>query len=55
LPVFLFVWAGVVSYSRIYLGVHFPLDVLMGTFMGIVIGKAGVYIFRRIIHKKKEI
>ena len=55
LPVFLFVWAGVVSYSRSYLGVHFPLDVLMGTFMGIVIGKAGVYIFRRIIHKKKEI
>jgi len=55
LPVFLFVWAVVVSYSRIYLGVHFPLDVLMGTFMGIVIGKAGVYIFRKISHKKKEI
>jgi putative membrane-associated phospholipid phosphatase len=55
LPVFLFVWAGVVSYSRIYLGVHFPLDVLMGTFMGIIIGKAGVYAFRKISHKKKEI
>ncbi len=55
LPVFLFVWAGVVSYSRIYLGVHFPLDVLMGTFMGIVIGRAGVYAFRKISYKKKEI
>lgn len=30
----LFVWAALVSYSRIYLGVHFPGDVVVGAFVG---------------------
>ncbi len=32
------VWAILCSYSRIYLGVHFPLDILCGTICGILIG-----------------
>lgn len=32
----LFLWAFIVSYSRIYLGVHYPLDILVGAFVGIV-------------------
>lgn len=32
------VWAFLVSYTRIYLGVHYPLDVLCGAILGIVIG-----------------
>lgn len=31
-------WAMTVSYSRIYLGVHFPLDILMGAIVGILLG-----------------
>jgi len=31
-------WAAVVSYSRIYLGVHYPGDVICGTALGILIG-----------------
>lgn len=35
---FLMIWALVVAYSRIYIGVHFPLDVLTGTIIGIFLG-----------------
>ncbi len=33
-------WAVVVSYSRIYLGVHYPGDILAGTIAGILVGLA---------------
>lgn len=30
----LFLWAGVISYSRIYLGVHYPADIVCGALLG---------------------
>lgn len=36
----LLVWAALISYSRIYLGVHFPLDVICGGLIGLVLGLA---------------
>ncbi|WKN44432.1 phosphatase PAP2 family protein [Tunicatimonas pelagia] len=32
-----FAWAGVVSYTRIYVGVHYPLDILIGAILGAAI------------------
>ena len=34
----LFVWALITSYSRIYLGVHFPGDIVCGALLGLFIG-----------------
>ncbi len=34
----LFLWAAIIGYSRIYLGVHYPLDVIGGALLGITIG-----------------
>lgn len=34
---FLIVWALLVGYSRIYIGVHFPADVITGFFLGTII------------------
>lgn len=33
-----FFWAVFVSYSRIYLGVHFPLDIVFGASVGFLLG-----------------
>ncbi len=31
-------WASLISYSRIYLGVHYPADVACGAILGLIIG-----------------
>jgi len=41
----LFVWASITSYSRIYLGVHFPGDILCGALLGSVVGFLVYYLY----------
>ena len=35
---FLFVWAAIYSYSRVYVGVHFLADIVIGTMIGLLVG-----------------
>jgi undecaprenyl-diphosphatase len=47
----LVLWASLVSYSRIYLGAHYPLDVIVGALVGSV-GAWGLFIiYERLIKK----
>ncbi|MBN1415528.1 MAG: phosphatase PAP2 family protein [Bacteroidales bacterium] len=39
---FILLWASLVSYSRIYLGVHYPGDIVCGALLGALLGY-GVY------------
>lgn len=41
------VWVALVCYSRIYLGSHFPSQILFGIVLGLLIGWAGTLIARR--------
>jgi len=50
LPI-LILWALVVSYSRIYIGVHFPLDILTGMFFGSVYGLIFYYLLKIVLNK----
>lgn len=42
-----FLWAGLISYAQIYVGVHYPLDVLAGTFIGLVMGYVGAKLYSK--------
>jgi len=35
---FFFVWAGVIAFAQIYVGVHYPLDIVGGTIIGLISG-----------------
>ena len=54
LPHFLFVWATIVAYSRVYLGMHFPGDIIIGAIMGILLALFFGTLAKKVI-KKSEV
>ena len=54
LKIVFFALAAVVSYSRVYDGVHYPTDVLAGGLMGILWGLLFAKIARRVISSGKQ-
>ena len=49
----LFAWAIIVSYSRIYVGVHFPTDIIFGGFIGALLPLI-LFPIITFIHQKKS-
>ncbi len=37
-PSLFFVWAFSISYAQMYIGVHYPIDILCGTIIGLAVG-----------------
>lgn len=50
-----FLWALIPSYAQIYVGVHFPTDILGGIFVGLMLGYLIGFAFNRIVLKYWEI
>lgn len=48
--IFAFLWAILVSYSRIYLGVHFPGDIFAGSILGILLAHLVYFLYRKFIN-----
>lgn len=55
IPYFLCGWAMIVSYSRIYLGVHYPLDILTGILLGSISGYGFYKLFQQFNLQKIKI
>ena len=60
--VFLFFWATLIVYSRVYLGVHYPMDIICGATLGALVGiicynlkvRTVVYVEQRIEERKAK-
>lgn len=47
----LLIWAAFISYSRVYLGVHFPLDILCGSALGLILAGLNFRLYSWILKK----
>ncbi|MBR9919207.1 MAG: phosphatase PAP2 family protein [Bacteroidetes bacterium] len=43
----LFIWAGIIAWAQVYVGVHYPLDVLAGALLGTIIGWLCAWLFSK--------
>ena len=50
---YLFLWALLLSYSRIYVGVHYPGDILAGAVIGCILGILFYYFYLKLPEKLK--
>src|SRR5690606_21196231 len=49
----LILWASFICYTRIYLGVHYPADILAGSLLGTTIGFSVYKLFKYLVLKER--
>jgi undecaprenyl-diphosphatase len=50
----IFIWAIIMSYTRIYLGVHYPGDIIAGALVGILCGWPGFKFFQWLREQREK-
>jgi undecaprenyl-diphosphatase len=45
----LYLWAASIALGQVYVGVHYPFDVLMGAFLGVIIGNIVAKTYLRVL------
>lgn len=43
----LLLWAATIAYGQVYVGVHYPLDVIAGALLGSLVGSLVAYVYRQ--------
>ena len=54
LSISLIFWASMNAYTRLYLGVHYPGDIIAGTFIGVTVGWGMYNLHRYVLNKQKH-
>lgn len=54
LTVSMIIWAVMNAFTRIYLGVHYPGDIIAGTLIGVIVGWGAYRLYRYIMTRQKH-
>jgi undecaprenyl-diphosphatase len=50
-----YIWAFSISFAQVYVGVHYPSDVILGGFIGFYFGNIVAKIYLRMVNNEMEI
>lgn len=51
----IFLWAATISLAQVYVGKHYPSDILAGAVLGSAIAGTVVYLYRRFLPEEKQL